>query len=68
MAKSKYYQITEGEWIDVAKKHRHMCCGCSLVHDIELRTNKDGTVDIKYKLNPRATAAARKRVLSRQKV
>ena len=58
---SKYYQIFEDDWVPVARKHRHMCCECSLVHDIELRRNQDGTIDMKYTVNRRATAAARKK-------
>lgn len=56
----KYYQVTDGEWVDVRRKHSHACCDCGLTHDIEIRVKKNGHIDIKYTTNRRATAAARK--------
>lgn len=34
---TKYYAPKEGEWVTVARIHRHACCDCGLVHVIEVR-------------------------------
>lgn len=58
---TKYEQITEGEWVRVRKRgHRNMCCHCALTHVIDYRTNSDGSLELRFRIDERATAAARR--------
>jgi hypothetical protein len=57
---AKYYQITEGEWVRVVKRgYRHACCDCAMTHILDHR-EKDGKFEIRYRIDRRATAAARR--------
>lgn len=62
MTKSAYYQVTDGEWIEVVLKgSRDQCCDCGLVHRINFRINAKGKIEYQVFRDGRATAAARKR-------
>lgn len=57
---AKYYQITEGEWVQVVKRgYRHACCDCALTHILDHRM-RDGKLEIRYRTDRRATSAARR--------
>lgn len=57
---AKYYQITEGEWVRVVKRgYRIACCDCALTHILDHRET-DGKLEIRYRTDRRATAAARR--------
>jgi hypothetical protein len=57
----KYEQAIDGEWFEVNKTgFRHMCCDCGKVHVVDFRHKKDGTLETRWKVDGRATAAARK--------
>lgn len=56
-----YYQVTDGEWVPITKRsHRSMCCHCHLVHIIDYRVDKNGQIEVRYKIDNRATAASRR--------
>lgn len=58
---SKYYQVTDGEWIRVRKRGlKDQCCDCGLVHRMNFRINERGQVEVQATVDRRATAAARK--------
>lgn len=57
---SKYHQIVEGEWTAIAKRnHKDMCCDCGLVHWIDTR-EVSGVLEVRKRIDRRATAAARR--------
>lgn len=57
---SKYHQIVEGEWVPVPKRgHHNMCCDCAMVHVLDYRV-VDGQIEVRFRVNRRATAAARR--------
>ena len=59
--RESYHQMIDGEWVLVTRRaHRHMCCDCALVHVIDMRETRAGT-EMRYRLDRRATAAARRR-------
>lgn len=61
MSKSKYYHVESGEWIRITKKdHQHRCCDCAMVHTVSYRSGPNGSLETRWKLNARATAAARR--------
>lgn len=37
MAKSKFYQVKDGEWVTPTRRHKMGCCDCRLVHDFTFR-------------------------------
>ena len=52
-AKSDYYHVSDGEWIEVTKRgFKEQCCDCGLVHEMEFkafaetRQRKNGTFTI----------------------
>jgi hypothetical protein len=56
---SKYHQVVDGTWVDIAQKFRNQCCDCGLVHDWQFR--KVGRhLEFRVVTNNRATAAARR--------
>ncbi len=58
----KWEQIKDGEWTHVvAQGHRNACCDCGLVHIIDYRIAEDGTFEIRFRRDKRATAAMRRR-------
>lgn len=58
----KYEQIIEGVWERVTKKGwRNACCDCGLVHVIDTRTPDNGTVEVRMRVDRRATAALRRK-------
>ena len=62
MTKSAYYQVIDGEWIQVVLKgNKHQCCDCGLVHRVNYRLNDKGKIECQVFRDERATAAARKR-------
>lgn len=62
MAKREVYeQIHEGDWVPVVKRGYHVaCCDCCLVHVLDHRTDAKGRIEVRYKVNRRATAALRR--------
>lgn len=55
-----YYHIQDGEWVAVRRSGwRHQCCDCGAVHDLAAR-NRQGRLEIRFRINRRATAAARR--------
>lgn len=57
---SKYFHVKEGDWTAIPRRgHRNQCCDCGSVHDIDYR-EKDGALEMRVKVNGRATAAARR--------
>jgi hypothetical protein len=58
---SRYYHVTNGEWLEVPKRgYREQCCDCGLVHEHTYRINAKGKLEIKSTRHERATAGARK--------
>lgn len=59
---SKYYQITDGEWIAVPKRgFREQCCSCGLIHRVNFRQREDGVFEIQTFRDEQATNGARRR-------
>jgi hypothetical protein len=57
---SKYHHIKEGDWTPIPRRgHRNQCCDCASVHDIDYR-EKDGVLEMRVRINRRATSAARR--------
>jgi len=62
MTKSAYYQVTDGEWIEVyLKGNKDQCCDCGLVHRTNYRLTAKGKIEYQVYRDARATAAARKK-------
>jgi hypothetical protein len=60
-AKREYYQVTDGEWIRVAKRgYKDQCCSCGLVHKLNFRI-VDGEIEIQTFRDGKATGGARRR-------
>lgn len=58
--KPVYYQVTDGEWIEVPmRNHFDQCCDCGLVHKMNFRVNDRGKIEIQAYRHARATNAAR---------
>lgn len=56
-----YEQIVEGRWLRVKKRGwKNACCDCSSVHIIDIRTPDDGSVEVRMRVDRRATAALRR--------
>lgn len=67
MPRTEYEQVEEGDWIELSRKHKDMCCDCGLVHRNEYRAvGPDGkmipgaTVQVRCWRDNRATANARR--------
>lgn len=58
---SKYrtVQIVDGTWYELGDFDRDICCGCSLVHDLQYKMEK-GRIKFRAKVNERETAKLRK--------
>lgn len=58
---AKYHQLIDGEWAAVPKRgHKNQCCHCALVHRFDYRVNAAGQLEIRARVDRRATAAARR--------
>lgn len=58
---SRYYQITDGEWVVIPwKGFKDQCCSCGLVHKTDYRVRPDGALEFKCSVDNRATAAVRR--------
>ena len=56
-----YYQITDGEWIEVPMRgFKEQCCDCGLVHRLNFKLNEKGKILIQTFRDGRATSGARK--------
>ena len=66
MAKIKYTQVYDGDWIKPTPQrgHRLRCCDCGLVHVVNFAVRKGKVVFQAYR-DKRATAAARRKKRSR---
>lgn len=61
MTKSRYYHVTDGEWIAVQKRgYKEQCCSCGLVHKHNFKIDAKGAIWIQSTVDNRATAAARR--------
>ena len=59
--RASYYQITDGEWIEVPMRgFKEQCCDCALIHRLNFRINAKGKLEMQTFRDPRATAGARK--------
>jgi len=60
-SKSKYYHVTDGEWLTVAwRDNRDQCCDCGLIHKVNYRVNKDGQLEVQVFRDGKATGGARR--------
>lgn len=60
MTKSRYYHVTDDEWVAVPKSgFKDQCCDCGSVHVVKIRV-VDGQIQFKAKRDHRATNGARK--------
>lgn len=58
---SRYHQVIEGEWVPTSmRRHRNQCCDCAMVHEIDFRVTKKERLEMRVRVNRRATAAARR--------
>lgn len=56
----KYFEPTEGEWIQpIRKGYKLACCSCGLVHRVDFRVYKR-RVQVRFWRDNRATAAVRR--------
>jgi len=56
-----YEQIVEGKWLRVRKRAwRNACCDCQMVHIIDTRVTDAGGVEVRMRVDRRATAARRR--------
>lgn len=59
--KRGYVHLNDGDWIEMARRgNRIACCGCGLVHAVDFRVI-GGRLLMRFALDRRATAAARRR-------
>jgi len=54
------YELDAEDWFKLKTGFRWACCDCSLIHDVEARKKKDGTVEIRILRNERATQSMRR--------
>jgi len=56
-----YYQVIDGEWVDVPwRGFKEQCCSCGLVHIVDYRTVDDNKLQFRATVDNRATAAVRR--------
>lgn len=61
MSATKYYQVTEREWIRIPRRgHIDQCCDCGLTHRLNYRI-VNGALEMQTFLDKRATAATRRK-------
>ncbi len=61
MSDSAYYHVTDGEWLQVARRgNKDQCCDCGLVHRTNYRLGKHGGIEVQVYRDDRATAAVRR--------
>ena len=59
--KLDYYQVTDGEWIEVPMRgYKEQCCDCRLTHRLNFRITDKGKIEIQTFRDERATSAARR--------
>ncbi len=59
---TKFYHLEDSEWIRITKKdHKHRCCDCSLTHIVSYRNGPNGSLETRWKIDAKATAAARRK-------
>jgi hypothetical protein len=57
----EYYQVVDGEWIEVPRRgYKEQCCDCGLIHRLNFRVTKKGHIEIQAFRDTRATNGARK--------
>lgn len=49
MPRTKFEQITDGEWFRPTLKHLEKCCGCGIVHAIDYKIT-DGELWVRVKV------------------
>jgi hypothetical protein len=58
-----YYQVTDGEWMEVYfKGNKDQCCDCGLVHTVNYRLNDKGRIEVQSTRDERSTAALRRKL------
>ncbi len=57
----KPYQVKDGKKFRTGLRYREICCGCSLVHDVEITVIDDTTLEHEVRVNDRATTSARRK-------
>ncbi len=57
---AKYKDIGPGESFSVCNNMKIACCDCGLVHKLEVFSDKEGFMMLKYTPDRRATAAKRR--------
>ena len=59
-SRSKYYHVSDGEWIAVPRRgYREQCCDCGLIHRLNFRL-REGRIEIQAFRDGRATSGARR--------
>jgi hypothetical protein len=57
---ARYQEADDGEWFALARRgNRIACCDCGLVHVVDARL-RDGTIELAFARNERATALTRR--------
>jgi hypothetical protein len=60
-SKSDYYQVTDGEWIQLPmRNYKEQCCDCGLVHRTHFRI-RNGILEAQSFRDGPATGGARRR-------
>lgn len=57
----KYYQQSDGEWVEPTNDYKMACCDCGLIHKMEFRVRK-GKVQFRAFRDNRATAQRRRKI------
>ena len=58
--KSEYYQVSDGEWIEIPMRNlMDQCCDCGLIHRMNFRINAKGRIEMQAFRDARATNGAR---------
>jgi hypothetical protein len=60
---SRWLKVEDGEWVAItAKGHKNACCDCGLVHTIDYRIAEDGSFQVRFKRDNRATGQVRRKM------
>jgi len=60
-SKSKYYHISNGEWVVIPwRGFKEQCCDCSLIHRLNFRITDKGELEMQTFRDGKATGGARR--------
>ena len=60
-SRSKYYHVSDGEWIDIPwRGFKEQCCDCGLIHKLNFKVDDKGKLWMQTHRDYRATNGARK--------